>query len=100
MVRKTLVQEQNFPFHLKSAKGKQGPCSFECILCPQQVVQDLRKTLAQELDFRQEAANSRALAAATARNPSVAVPRVHDALSNRRVIVMEWVSGAKVRCHH
>lgn len=94
------MQEQNFPFHLKSAKGKQGPCSFECILCPQQVVQDLRKTLAQELDFRQEAANSRALAAATTRNPSVAVPRVHDALSNRRVIVMEWVSGAKVRCHH
>lgn len=75
-------------------------CCSSLVSCahdPLQVVEDLRRTLAQELDFRQEAANSRALADATVDNPSVAVPRVHDELSNQRVIVMEWVSGAKVR---
>ena len=62
-----------------------------------QVVDDLRKQLAEELDFRREADNSRALATAMQDNPNLAVPTVHDALSNERIITMEWVSGAKVR---
>jgi predicted unusual protein kinase regulating ubiquinone biosynthesis (AarF/ABC1/UbiB family) len=62
-----------------------------------QVVDDLRKQLAEELDFRREADNSRALAAAMRDNPIIAVPALHDTLSNQRIITMEWVSGAKVR---
>lgn len=61
-----------------------------------QVVADLRQQLAKELDFRLEADNSRALAAATADDPGIAVPAVHDALSNERVMTMDWVQGAKV----
>lgn len=61
-----------------------------------QVVDDLRKQLAEELDFRREADNSRALATAMQDNPNLAVPAVHDALSNERIVTMEWVEGAKV----
>ena len=61
-----------------------------------QVVDDLRQQLAEELDFRREAANSRALATAMQDNPNLAVPTVHDTLSNEHVITMDWVSGAKV----
>ena len=64
-----------------------------------QVVDDLRKQLAEELDFRREAANSRALAAAMQDNPNLAVPSVHDPLSNERIITQEWISGAKVGRH-
>ena len=62
-----------------------------------QVVDDLRKQLAEELDFRREADNSRALTAAMQDNPHLAVPTVHDALSNERVVTMEWCEGAKVQ---
>lgn len=60
---------------------------------------DLRLQLAKELDFRLEADNSRTLAAATADDPAIAVPAVHDELSNERIITMEWVQGAKVGFH-
>jgi predicted unusual protein kinase regulating ubiquinone biosynthesis (AarF/ABC1/UbiB family) len=72
----------------------EAPAHRHCAVM--QVVVDLRQQLAEELDFRREAHNSRALATAMQDNPNLAVPTVHDALSNERVITMDWVSGAKV----
>ena len=57
---------------------------------------ELKAQLAQELDFRREAGNARALAAAFAHNSRVLVPEVFPALSGERVLTMAWVDGCKV----
>jgi predicted unusual protein kinase regulating ubiquinone biosynthesis (AarF/ABC1/UbiB family) len=49
-----------------------------------------------ELDYRREADHLRRFQQQHAADPRIAVPRVYDAYSARRVIVMEFVEGAKV----
>ena len=50
----------------------------------------------EELDYRVEAANVRAVAAAEVSPGAVHIPRVHEALSGPRVLVMERVDGDPV----
>src|SRR5690606_28046247 len=60
------------------------------------VLETLREGLERELDFRREA---RSLAIFSARNPrpgEVVAPQVHDALSSRRVLVMERIDGLRL----
>ena len=60
------------------------------------LVEELREQLCLELDFRHEAANAAAMAAAFAGRPEVAVPPVFAALSSERVLTMQWLEGCKV----
>lgn len=60
------------------------------------MVSKLRRSLSQELDFRNEARNCRQLAQCMAGNAGVTAPRVVGELSGKRVLCMEWVDGCKV----
>ncbi len=53
-------------------------------------------SLDEELDYRVEAANVRAISAAQAAPGAVHIPLVHEELSGPRVLVMERVEGAPV----
>lgn len=56
-------------------------------------------SLQQELDFREEAANSMEAAVnlkLSHRQPSVYIPRVHHELSTSRILTMEYIAGCKV----
>lgn len=59
-------------------------------------VEEMAETLAEELDYRLEAANMRALAAQLQDYPSLFVPVPIDALSTRRVLTMQRVHGRKI----
>ena len=60
------------------------------------LVEELKQQLSAELDFRHEAANAAAMAAAFVGRPEVAVPPVFGALSGQRVLTMQWLEGCKV----
>lgn len=50
-----------------------------------------------ELDYENEAANSRRFASLVqARLPDVYVPRVYDEYTSRKVLTMEWINGKKL----
>lgn len=63
---------------------------------PVAVVQAFEKALIDELDFELEAHNARVIAQNFAADDRVMVPETVDALSGPTVLVMEFVSGAKL----
>jgi ubiquinone biosynthesis protein len=56
----------------------------------------LAANLREELDFRVEAENT-ATARTAVTTPGIRIPTVHDALSTRRVLVLEWLDGTPLR---
>lgn len=56
-------------------------------------VQGFADSVTEELDFRVEARNLRAIADAVGRHDRIVVPAPVLALSRRRVLVMEWIEG-------
>jgi predicted unusual protein kinase regulating ubiquinone biosynthesis (AarF/ABC1/UbiB family) len=62
-------------------------------LDPKLVAGELRERVLEELDFELEAQQQRTFARAYRDHPFVFVPQVVTALSRRRVLVTEWVSG-------
>jgi ubiquinone biosynthesis protein len=60
------------------------------------LLDELQRHLAMELDFRREVESAERIRAAFAGDPSLVIPRIHKALSRRRMIVMEYVNGVKV----
>jgi len=54
---------------------------------------ELRERVAEELDYELEAQNQRRVARAVRGHPFFVVPRVHTALSSRRVLVSDYVEG-------
>lgn len=60
------------------------------------LVGDLHETLRQELDFEREGRNADRLRASVGKDPGVRVPRVEWAVTTRRVLVTEFLDGAKV----
>ena len=60
------------------------------------MVAEFRKTLAAELDYRQEAKNLAAIGAALEGFPRLVVPRPYEDFTTRRVLTMEYVAGTKV----
>jgi len=60
------------------------------------VMQDIRSTLVQELDFENEAANMNRCRRDLAVFPWLHVPEVHKALSSKRVLTAEWIDGCRV----
>ena len=57
------------------------------------VYAELRERIAEELDYELEAQNQRAIARAHRGHPFALVPEVHTALSSRRVLVTDLLSG-------
>ncbi|MGE5530711.1 MAG: ABC1 kinase family protein [Bacteroidota bacterium] len=61
-----------------------------------EVAQEFARSLREELDFRVEAHNTDRLRANMAEEENAYVPKIYWELCSRRVLVVEWVSGAKV----
>ncbi|HUO70819.1 MAG TPA: AarF/ABC1/UbiB kinase family protein [Solirubrobacteraceae bacterium] len=64
-------------------------------LDPKLIANELRERVLEELDFELEAQQQRTFARAYRGHPFVYVPEVVTALSRRRVLVTEWVSGRR-----
>jgi ubiquinone biosynthesis protein len=61
------------------------------------LVAEFSNRLREELDFRIEARNARAIATSLPSGSRVSVPDVYTDLSTSRVLVMEWLDGVSVR---
>jgi hypothetical protein len=59
------------------------------------VIAELRERISDELDYEIEAQNQRRVERMFRGHPHVRVPRVHTELSTRRVLVSEYVDGAR-----
>jgi predicted unusual protein kinase regulating ubiquinone biosynthesis (AarF/ABC1/UbiB family) len=57
---------------------------------------EFERRIADEMDFRQEAAYARAIGERFAGNPRVIVPRVIDGMVRQRTLVLEFVEGVRV----
>jgi predicted unusual protein kinase regulating ubiquinone biosynthesis (AarF/ABC1/UbiB family) len=60
------------------------------------IVAEAKRQLRQEADYRQEAAHLRRYAALVADEPGLVVPGVHDDLTTRRVLAMDYARGRPV----
>jgi predicted unusual protein kinase regulating ubiquinone biosynthesis (AarF/ABC1/UbiB family) len=61
-----------------------------------EIIDDLRATIPQELDFIHEGQNAERVAANFAGNTSVVIPRIYWEFTTRRVLTMEFIHGIKV----
>ncbi len=61
------------------------------------LVDEFSTRLREELDFRVEAKNARAIAASLPTGSRISIPEVYEDLSTSRVLVMEWLDGSSVR---
>jgi predicted unusual protein kinase regulating ubiquinone biosynthesis (AarF/ABC1/UbiB family) len=59
------------------------------------VLAELRERAAEELDYELEAQHQRRIERLARRDPDVRIPRVHTALSGRRVLVTDYVEGRR-----
>jgi predicted unusual protein kinase regulating ubiquinone biosynthesis (AarF/ABC1/UbiB family) len=64
-------------------------------LDPRQVAGELRERVLEELDFELEAQQQRTFERAYRGHPFIFIPPVVTSLSRRRVLVSEWVNGAR-----
>ncbi len=60
------------------------------------VIREFSVRVREEMDFREEAAHIALFHKHFSRDRRVRAPRVHEAFTRRRVLVMEWVHGDKV----
>jgi ubiquinone biosynthesis protein len=60
---------------------------------PAEVVRQLRKSLAREVDFGAEARAQQRFAESFAGSEAVVIPRVHAAYTRESLLVMDWVDG-------
>ncbi len=60
------------------------------------VVREFSVRVREEMDFREEAAHMAAFAKYFGDDPRIRAPRIHDAYTRRRVLVMEWIDGDKI----
>ncbi len=58
------------------------------------MLETIRTRFREELDYRLEAERQRGFARVHAEDPTIRIPRVHDALSSGRVLTSEFVRGA------
>jgi ubiquinone biosynthesis protein len=63
---------------------------------PVATVAEFRRVVRRELDFAREARNLEQFARNFRRNPHVRIPRCYPQLSTSRVLVMEWLDGARL----
>lgn len=63
---------------------------------PVGIIEEFQRSLLEELDFLHESQNIRAFRERTGNLPDLYVPRVHDALSGRKVLTLEYLEGVKI----
>lgn len=68
---------------------------FYPALDPEPVVDELRQRITEELDYEREATSQRTFAALYAKHPFIAIPRVIDSHSTKRVLTSERVDGRR-----
>ena len=61
------------------------------------IIDEFGRSLFEEIDYRQEAANAERFAALFANHPEVTVPRVERLLSAERVLTTSWINGTKLQ---
>jgi ubiquinone biosynthesis protein len=61
-----------------------------------EIIDDLRATIPQELDFVHEGRNAERVSANFRDDPSVVVPRIFWHYTTRRVLVMQFIEGIKI----
>jgi len=61
-----------------------------------EIIDDLRASIPQELDFIHEGKNAEQVARNFAGNPSVVIPRIYWNVTTKRVLVMEFIRGVKI----
>jgi len=61
------------------------------------IIDEFGRSLFEEIDYAQEAANAERFAALFADNDAVYVPKVERMLSSTRVLTTTWIDGAKMR---
>ena len=61
------------------------------------IIDEFGRSLFEEIDYRQEAANAERFARLFASNPAVIVPRVDRSLSARRVLTTTWINGTNLQ---
>ncbi len=66
------------------------------LLAPVESVNQFGRAIALQLDFTIEAANNRRFQRNFAKEPDVIIPRLHEELCSRRVLVMEFIEGTKI----
>ena len=60
------------------------------------VVDQFERTIAEEMDFRQEAGNAQAIASHFAGNSRVRIPAIEPELIRQRVLVMQYLEGTRI----
>ena len=70
-----------------------GRVSLPGLYTPVGIVREFEAAMHQELDFQQEARAATRFRHLFADSPDIVVPRIHDALSSRRLLVMELIRG-------
>jgi ubiquinone biosynthesis protein len=63
---------------------------------PSEVVQELKDTLEEEIDYTREAAHTEHFAHNFSANGTVHVPRLYRSHSSERILTQEWIDGIKV----
>ncbi len=61
-----------------------------------EIAREIRERVREELDYVREAKIARLYAVMLADRPFVRVPRVHEELSTRRLITLQWLEGERV----
>ena len=57
---------------------------------------EFRRTIFEEIDYVQEAANARRFAEIFKDRPGILIPKIIDGYTSRRVLVLDWVDGIKI----
>jgi predicted unusual protein kinase regulating ubiquinone biosynthesis (AarF/ABC1/UbiB family) len=64
-----------------------------------EIFKEIGARVREELDYEREAKHARLYAAILADEPLIRVPGVHPALSTRRLLTLDWLTGAKLLSH-
>jgi predicted unusual protein kinase regulating ubiquinone biosynthesis (AarF/ABC1/UbiB family) len=60
------------------------------------VYHEFKRTIYEEIDYVQEAANAKRFKALFEADPLIYIPRVYDEYVSRRMLVLEWIDGIKI----
>src|SRR5579883_2803456 len=60
------------------------------------VYREFKRTVHEEIDYVTEAANAKRFREMFQDDPTIYIPRIHDAYLSRHVLVLEWVDGIKI----
>src|SRR5947209_11703163 len=60
------------------------------------VYREFERTVYEEIDYVTEAANCKRFQEMFKHDPSIYIPRVYEACTTRRLLVLEWINGIKI----